>query len=131
MANWTSPKEGYVPSYQVSGKPYVTQVSAVAAAGGTRVTFPQVTRWIQVTNTTTTAVKLGFSANGVDGSPDDYFITIPGRSKADQNSTGILELRCKSIFLKSTSGTVVIDVAAGLTDILDLTSKLSGSEGVG
>ena len=131
MANWSSPKEGYVPSYQISGKPYVAQVSAVATAGGTKVTFPQVTRWIQVTNNTATDVKLGFSAHGVDGTEDDYFITIPGKSKADQNSTGILELRCKSIFLKSTSGAITIDVAAGLTDILDLTTKLSGSEGVG
>jgi len=131
MANWTTPKEGYVPSYQLSGKPYTTQVSAVAAAGGTKVTFPAVTRWIQVTNTTATAVKLGFSAHGVDGTEDDYFITIPGKNKNDQNSTGVLELRCKSIFLKSASGTIVIDVVAGLTDILDLSSKLSGSEGVG
>ena len=125
------PKEKYVPSYQVSGKPYALQVSVLASTGGTEVVFPTVTRWIKVTNTTASDIYLGFSANGVDGTVTNNYYTIPAASNEDETTSGVLELRCKSIFLKSSSGTKTISVIAGLTDISDMAIKLSGSVGVG
>ena len=126
------PSEKFVPSYQLSGKPYAETISATATAGGTEITFPAVTRWVQVANLGTTGqdIKIGFSANGVDGAVDDYFYQLePAVDGA--GTTGRLELRCKSLFILSTSGAPTISVLAGLTDIADMRSPLTGSVGVG
>jgi len=125
------PAEKFVPSYQLSGKPYVMTVSVTDAAGGTEVIFPSVTRWIKVTHSANQAITLGFSANGVDATVQNAYITLPVPSKLDETTTGILELRCKSIFLKSASGSKTVSVIAGLTDIPTLDVPLSGSKGVG
>jgi len=126
------PSEKYVPSYQVSGKPFVQTITGSTNAGGTEVTFPTVTRWIQVTNLGATGedVRIGFSAHGIDGTVADYFYRLEP-SADGTGTTGRLELRCKSIFIKSVSGTPIVTIAAGLTDIGDMTTKLSGSVGVG
>ena len=123
------PSEKYVPSYQVSGKPFVQQVSVATTA--TQLVFPSVTRWIKITNATSSDIQVGFSKEGIDGTEHDYWYTIPGISKADENSTGVWELRCKEIWLKSSSGTQAISVVAGLTDIGNLVTALTGSVGVG
>ena len=132
MSNYFSePAEKFVPSYQISGKPFALQVSAVTGGGGTEVVFPQVTRWIRISHTNANAIELGFSSNGVAGTVTNNYITIPAVSKADEATTGILELRCKSIFLRSASGTKTVSVIAGLTDISALSIPLSGSNGIG
>ena len=51
---------GNVGSYQVSGIPFVT--GAINATSATKVSFPYVTRWIEVVNySATTDVRVGFS----------------------------------------------------------------------
>jgi hypothetical protein len=126
------PSEKFVPSYQLSGKPYAETITAVATAGGTEITFPTITRWIQVANLGTTGqdVKIGFSAHGVDGTANDYFYQLEPAADGT-GTTGRLELRCKSLFILSTSGTPTISVFAGLTDIADMKTALTGSAGVG
>ena len=133
MANWTSPKEGYVPSYQISAKPWATGSLAVSTTA-TELTFPFVTRWVQITNTGGNDVRVGFSENGVNANPAsnaNYFLLETAAAGASPASSVRLELRCKSLFVRGDSDSSVVSVVAGLTDILDLTSKLSGSEGVG
>ncbi len=133
MANWTSPKEGYVPSYQISAKPWATGSLAVSTTA-TELTFPFVTRWVQITNTGGNDVRVGFSENGVNANPAsnaNYFLLETAAATASPASSVRLELRCKSLFVRGDSDSSVVSVVAGLTDILDLTSKLSGSEGVG
>ncbi len=133
MANWTSPKEGYVPSYQISAKPWATGSLAVSTSA-TELTFPFVTRWVQITNTGGNDVRVGFSENGVNANPAsnaNYFLLETAAAGASPASSVRLELRCKSLFVRGDSDSSVVSVVAGLTDILDLTSKLSGSEGVG
>lgn len=128
----TKPSEKFVPSYQLSGKPYAETISASTSAGGTEITFPAVTRWVQVANLGATGedVKIGFSEHGVDGTVDDYFYQLEP-SADGTGTTGRLELRCKSLFILSTSGTPTVSVLAGLTDIADMRSALTGSAGVG
>jgi hypothetical protein len=125
------PSEKFVPSYQLSGKPYATTITGSTNAGGTQIRFPTVTRWVQVTNLGGTGedVRIAFSAHGVDGTENDYFYRLEP-SADGEGTTGRLELRCKSIFIKSISGTPIVTVVAGLTDIADMPT-LSGSLGIG
>ena len=135
--NNPKPNEKFVPSYQISGKPFVKTVTGSVAAGGTEITFPNVTRWVQVTNLGTTGqdVYVGFSANGVNGptntpATSHFYQLQPAADGAGNQTTGRLEMRCKSVFVKAVAGAPVITVAAGLTDISDLRIALTGSEGV-
>ena len=134
MSNFfVSPREGYVPSYQISAKPWATGSLALSTSA-TELSFPYVTRWVQVINTGGNDVRVGFSENGVNGNPasnSNYFILETAAATAAEASSTRLELRCKSIFVRADSGTSEVSVIAGLTDIKDLNAKLSGSEGIG
>ena len=127
------PSEKNGPSYEVSGKPWATG-SLDAGATAVQVTFPTVTRWIQITNNSTNAVRVGFSKNGVDANPasnSNYFV-VEGKSTTTVHTTPRLELRCKSIFLKRhASSDATVSIVAGLTDIPDMNIALSGSGGIG
>ena len=122
--------EGYVPSYQSSGKPFAQTVTTSTTAQ--EIKFPTVTRWIQIANLGATGQDLliGFSKHGVDGTENDYFYRLEPAADGG-GSTGRLELKCKSIWVKSSTSTPVCSVIAGLTTIKDLNSPLSGSTGVG
>jgi hypothetical protein len=101
---------GNVGSYQVSGIPFVT--GGINATTATKVSFPYVTRWIEVANySTTTDVRIGFSQNGVRGT--NYYRV--GRAAAGYSHSSIrLELKTTEIWL---SGSSAVDVLAGLTTI--------------
>ena len=122
--------EGYVPAYQASGKPYAQTLSATTTAQEVR--FPSVTRWIQVANLGATGkdVYLGFSEHAVDGTETDWWYQLEP-TVDNVPSTGRLELKCKSLWIKSSSGTQTVSIIAGLTDVADLNTSLSGSVGVG
>tara|TARA_Y100000310_G_C20125011_1_gene553226 strand:+ start:127 stop:573 length:447 start_codon:yes stop_codon:yes gene_type:complete len=108
-----------VGSYQVSGKPFVSgNVKAGAphsGPGSVRVTFPKVTRWVQVENYGAVDLYVGFSRNGVEHN-DNYFIV------KSSGSVGPLELKVTELHLSgaSTYGAITTDnasVIAGLTFI--------------
>jgi len=122
--------EGYVAAYQGSGKPFAVTVTASVTAQ--EIKFPTVTRWIQVSNSGGTGdeILLGFSKHGVDGTETDWWYVLDPVADGVA-STGRLELKCKSIWVKAASNTPTCSVIAGLTDIKDLNSALSGSKGVG
>ncbi len=122
--------EGYVPAYQGSGKPFAVTVTTSTTAQ--EIKFPAVTRWVQIANLGATGkdVKIGFSEHGVDGTETDWWYQLEP-SADGAGSTGRLELKCKSIWVKASSGTPVCSVIAGLTEIKDLNTSLSGSRGVG
>jgi hypothetical protein len=105
---------GNVGSYQVSGVPFVT--GGVDATTATKITFPYVTRWVQVVNTGDGMVKVGFSENGVKGSK---YVTVPnitvgGVGTALPPISSIFELKVSEIWI---SGSNSVDVIAGLTTI--------------
>ena len=127
-----------VGSYQVSGKPYVS--GGLDATAAISLSFPMVSRWVQVHNSGSANLKLGFSARGVHasgGNSGENYILVK------QNTTlGPLELKLTEIHL---SGGVAggVSILAGLTgvgtDSIDNSSaspsspyiNWSGSAGVG
>ncbi len=128
-----------VGSYQVSGKPYATG-SVHCRNDNTdivQVNFPYVTSWVCVTNRDSagTDLKVGFSRNGVLGTENNYYFSIPTGSAGQT-----LDLKLTQLFL---SGSDNCSVVAGLTSIgagninnphVSLTSPYqnwSGSAGVG
>ena len=117
-----------VGSYQVSGIPYLS--GGIDATSGASLNFPNVTRWIQITNSGSADLYYGYSLNGAAG--DNAGIVLPN------SSTPRLEVKATELYLRGgTSGGVY--VAAGLTNlptsrvdnIAPSGSNWSGSVGVG
>ena len=130
-------------AYQVSGKPYATASILVPELSNPPfpVEFPQVTKFVTVTNTKTgvnVPLRVGFSVAGVTGSgspsavpvgSDNYFVLDNGESY-----TG--EFRVTKLFLlgdEKSGNTAQASVIAGLTSIRadELRNNWSGSSGVG
>ena len=136
MGSWeVSPGVNNVGSYQVSGKPYAS-ASILCGPGPNQIqviSFPSVTRWVQVINKdTTNVVKVGFSEAGVSDSTSCFTI---GKGSADlPTQSERLELKISQIWL---SGSSDVDVLAGLTNIRPISVETStgpnwsGSSGVG
>ena len=102
---------GNVGSYQVSGIPFVT--GAINATSATKVSFPYVTRWIEVVNYSTSAdVRVGFSQNGVNGT---RYFRVGRAATAGYNHNSVrLEIKATELWLSGANG---VDVVAGLTNI--------------
>ncbi len=130
-----------VGSYQVSGKPFVSGgIDAIdGPAGGTaiaeKISFPTVSRWIYVVNNGSTALKVAFSENGLEGDASNDFDSAYFTVKAGTNS-GLLELKLTEVYL---TGSDDVDVLAGLTGVdIDRVNNISpsgsnwsGSVGIG
>tara|TARA_Y100001973_G_C5102202_1_gene283313 strand:+ start:96 stop:548 length:453 start_codon:yes stop_codon:yes gene_type:complete len=116
------PKAGpnSVPSYQLSGIPYVTgsgtKTEHLNSAGGKEFNFPQVTRFVTFSITGSSEPKLyvAFASEGLlagtDESPEHFFVVPPA-------SAVTLDVRCKAVFVK-TSAAAQWSMCAGLTPIL-------------
>ena len=99
-----------VAEYMASGLPWVTS-SNVSSSVPAEIDFPMVTSNITVRNNAvagTSNLKFGYSANGVKSS--NYFLLEPQQDIS-------VDVRVKSIFLLSTSASLVFSVHAGLTTI--------------
>ena len=117
-----------VGSYQVSGIPYLS--GGIDATSGASLNFPNVTRWIQISNSGSAVLQYGYSANGAAGS--NVGIVFPN------STTPRMEVKATELYFRGgTSGGVY--VAAGLTNLpvsrVDNISpdgtNWSGSVGVG
>jgi len=121
-----------VGSYQVSGAPYATSsITAPSNAGTpTQVAFPDITQRIVVSNVNTaSALRVGFSANGVSGT--NYFI-IPAASSSVVYPTQDFKVKVSSIFLLShTTTPTSASVFAELTNISTSHLNNSGPNGIG
>ena len=134
-------------AYQVSGIPYASASiqTPVLSAAPYEHSFPFVTKFVTITNTTTGAnipLRVGFSALGITGSvesgtpasppppgaSDHYFILDNGESY-----TG--EFRVTRLYFLSDQfpSAPTVSIIAGMTGIpsADLTTNWSGSAGVG
>lgn len=118
--NWPRPHFNHASEYQVSGWPYVTASSATTAAK--QINFPQSTQWIQLklNNSPTDDLKVAFHEDGLTN--DCYYLV--------ESSTPmpVLELKCASLWVASTAGTVNFSLIAGLTSCTSAEfPELSGS----
>jgi len=116
----------HVPAYQVSGEPFAQHLT-LSAATKTKVDFPYVTRWVQVTNHGSNDVKIGFSSNGIN--KGNYIVLsgdTVGSTRVQQHQTVRLELKVSQLWMIS-AGTPALSVVAGLTSIDK--KKVSGSIG--
>jgi hypothetical protein len=126
---------GHVPSYQASGKPYLTSSLTVpsSSADPLQVEFPNVSRFVIITNTASPSdssrpIRFGFSENGVKGSVDNNYAVL------DNGETFQAEFRVTSVYLLSdTAFEGSASVIAGLTGINKdrLENNWTGSVGVG
>jgi len=121
-----------VGSYQVSGAPYATSSIAAPSNAGTptQVSFPDITQRIVVSNVNTaSALRVGFSANGVSGT--NYFI-IPAASSSVVYPTQDFKVKVSSIFLLShTTTPTSASIFAELTNISTSHLNNSGPNGIG
>lgn len=135
---WPTNGINHTPSYQTSGIPYVTSSASEEVPNGSELelTFPYVTKFFKVKNIDAShSLKVGFTANGVNGTVTKNYFTLAAGSSSD-----VLEIRCKSLFFAGVSGTSGFEVIAGLTPIsytqLTGSNTITGSnivysEGVG
>ena len=154
--NQGPPGLGHVGSYQVSGKPFVSGGIDVSlyTNGPLEITFPSVTRWIIVRNSSrgvsdnSKRVYVAASANGFENvfepvpapqKSGSYFVvndnytdnSNPTPNYNRQARTPRLELKLTKLYLSGAADNV--DIIAGLTGIptSTITNNWSGSEGVG
>ena len=138
--NWPGNNHNYVPAYQQSGIPFVTSSADNEITAGAsdifRVSFPFVTRWIQVTCTEQgNGFKMSFTANGIlaaglgpyspTGSNANYTVVAPGKL------LGPIEVRCTDLYFQGDGGASTLQVIAGLTNVPadPLRQLLTGSKG--
>ena len=122
--------EGYVPAYQLSATPWVTS-SQVTLGQTVQLSFPQVTRFIIISNNAVTAssvMNVAFTQNGLTAGASNYF------ALSGTNSFSA-ELRLDRLFISGSAGTSQFTVVAGLTsvqrkDFLVVTAS-NGFSGVG
>ena len=130
----------FVGSYQLSGVPYVTSSATdEVTSAGVGISFPNVTRWVEVRNNGSKDLRVGFTLNGVlgvggsvSGSSDEatanhsnYFI-LPAVS----GSTTRWEARCTQMWFATATGESAFSVAAGLTGVIPRQYPiLTGSNG--
>lgn len=116
--------EGFVPAYQVSAVPFVTSSTVTTT---NEISFPYVTRFFTIQNTSSTPLRFGFTQLGVQGT--NYFV-IPSGSYYSG------EIRTDRLFVSSsTGGSISYSVIAGLTGVptrnfLTITGS-NGFSGVG
>lgn len=116
-SNWGPPAHNYVPEYQQSSIPFVTSSAAnEVAATPIRVTFPYVTRWVQVFNTDPTAsdaLRVGFTQHGVNATVTANYLILSGGQ-----STERLEVKCKELWFRRDGGaSTSFSLIAGLTNV--------------
>ncbi len=109
-----------VGSYEVSGIPFASASIDCRGAGGLRIVFPFVTRWVLVKNNSfvdAEDLRVGFSSNGVNAITGNNFFTLHDTTNNSQDRSSIMEpmeLKITEIWL---SGSRNVEVIAGLTNI--------------
>ena len=87
--------EGYVPAYQMSAVPFVT-ASNLAAGATFEISFPQVSRFFAVKNTSQyDDLRVSFTRNGLNSPNNNYFSLVKSSSFRE-------EIRTTKLFLFKT-----------------------------
>ena len=124
---------GSVGAYQASSRPFLSSSIGVTASGTpvVKISFPTVTKFITVKNTTATAsatarMRVGFSENGIAGT--NYFIL-------ENDESFSADWRVSAVYMRVDAGSfnATASVIAGETgiDARELPHNWTGSIGVG
>lgn len=127
--HYPKPNHNHAAEYQCSGVPYALHIDDVDQGSVVKVSFPYVTRWIQV-YAHGQNLRVGFSENGVIANPaaaKNFIVVEAGKS------SGRLELKCREIFLRTDSvDNGQASIVAGLTNVVQSQFlSLTGSAGIG
>ena len=131
MGQWVSSNHNHADEYMGSSLPFASGSISLADGVAKKVSFPYVTRWVQVFSKSGD-VRVGFTENGTEANPvsnSNYFVIKAGESSAR------LELKCTQLFLAGDGDAATASVVAGYTNIpgnrfLNLTGS-EGFQGVG
>lgn len=127
---------GNVGSYQASAIPYLTSSLTIPVSSSTpyEVAFPNVTRFVVITNTSAASspnvpLRFGFSAEGVKGTVNTNYAVLNNGESFEA------EFRVIKLYLLSDDGLneASASVIAGITTVstTELQNNWSGSVGVG
>ena len=123
----------FVPSYQMSGVPFVRSSNGNDLSNiPLKISFPFVTRFIHVSNTSEYPLRVGFSEHGVAGTVTKNYLVLSGSTANSMGqTTERLEIRCKEVWLRRDGATNAgFSLIAGLTQIeWDQFPVLTGSNG--
>jgi len=121
--------EGYIPAYQISSSPWLTS-SQISLGQIQELTFPQVTRFVNVQNVGANSIhKIALAFTSVGFTTGNFFTLT-------QSSSFREEIRTDRLLISGSSGmNVNFQVAVGLTGIparqfLTITGS-NGFQGVG
>jgi len=113
--NYPKPGANHVPSFQISGLPFVTR-SAQNEITTTplRIRIPYVTRFFVIGNNSAGDLRVGFTENGTKGAETaNYFTVKPFTSGALR-----YEIRCKELWFMADSGQASgFELLAGLSSV--------------
>ena len=135
MGQWVSSNHNAVDEYLGSCLPFASGSIAVANSVAKVVSFPYVTRWIQVFNNDAAGdngLRVGFTKSGTEAVQEagqklpNYFVIPAGQSSAR------LELKCTELWLAGDGGAVDnCSVVAAYTGIpkTNFVGTLTGSAG--
>lgn len=117
-----NPENGpnFVPAYQMSGVPFVTSSNGNDISDtAVKISFPFVTRFLQVSNTSEYPLRFGFSENGVNAQPDRNYFVLSGSTVQTPGQQSLrLEVRCKEIWIRRDGATNTgFSLVAGLTTV--------------
>ena len=106
--------------FQISGLPYVNTLTApIYSNGATRVDFPNITKFIIITNlsSNTTILKIGFTENNVRTSYETNY-TLKGGQTLKINA------KISTLYFAGESSTVNFSIFSGLTDVSSINSQI-------
>lgn len=117
--NYPKPGANHVPSFQISGLPYVTRSATGELASSTvplQIKLPYVTRFFVVGNSGAGDLRVGFTENGITSAEtSNYFTVKPFTSGALR-----YEVRCKELwFMRDGNTSTSFELFAGLTNVDD------------
>lgn len=115
MGQWVSDNHTSADAYIGSALPFVSGGLNLTTTP-LKVTFPYVTRWLQVFNTggSGDVIRIGFTANGVNANPvsRSNYLNLSGSQATER-----LELKVLEVYLRTESGTCTCSLMAGYTGV--------------
>ena len=109
------PGIGNVGSYQVSGTPHLTG-ALMENNHQLKVTFPAVTKNIQIFVTGANPIRMAFDAHGTEVNAHHNFFTLDPLGSAASGSIS-LDVKCKEIHFLATQGQTGFQMVSSLTGI--------------